>query len=97
VRCCAEGDDSHEGGTGNEDDGIDPTMRVRLANTYNILRKAEGYQKINLWDFCLFHLLMARPDPEVDIAFLLMDQKRNGYIDLDDFKVRFILKQFECA
>uniref|UniRef100_A0A7S2XI43 Calmodulin n=1 Tax=Attheya septentrionalis TaxID=420275 RepID=A0A7S2XI43_9STRA len=87
VRCCAEGDDSHEGGTGNEDDGIDPTMRVRLANTYNILRKAEGYQKINLWDFCLFHLLMARPDPEVDIAFLLMDQKRNGYIDLDDFKL----------
>lgn len=51
-------------------------MGVRIANTYNILRKQEGVQKINMADFCLFHLLMARPDPEVDSEFL------DGYIVL---------------
>jgi len=30
---------------------------------------------------------MARPDPEVDIAFLLMDRNKRGHIDLEDFKV----------
>ena len=44
--------------------------------------------EIGLSDFCLLHLLMARPDPEVDVAFVLMDRRRRGYIDLDDFKVR---------
>jgi solute carrier family 25 (mitochondrial aspartate/glutamate transporter), member 12/13 len=41
--------------------------------------------EIRLTDFCLFHLLMARPDPEVDIAFLLMDRHKTGRIALDDF------------
>jgi solute carrier family 25 aspartate/glutamate transporter 12/13 len=62
----------------------DYSARIRMANTYNILRKTDGIQKINLADFCLFHLLMARPDPEVDIAFLIMDQNRTGTITLDD-------------
>lgn len=64
----------------------DPSAASRVANTYSILRKTEGMQKINLSDFCLFYLLMARPDPEVDIAFLLMDKSRTGTITLDDFK-----------
>lgn len=66
----------------------EPNAGYRVASTYNILRKTEGLQKINLADFCLFYILMARPDPEVDIAFLLMDQNRSGTIHLDDFKVR---------
>ena len=60
---------------------------LRVANTFNILRKSKGYQRINLEDFCLFHAIMARPDPEVDIAFLLMDRQKRGYISLYDFKV----------
>lgn len=67
------------------DDGA--AHAIRIANTFNILRKSRGYQRINLEDFCLFHAIMARPDPEVDIAFLLMDRRRRGYISLDDFKV----------
>jgi hypothetical protein len=58
----------------------------RIANTYNILRKEAGIQRINFSDYCLFHLLMARPDPEVDIAFLLMDSERTGHVNLTDFK-----------
>ena len=69
-----------------ENTADDPTAASRVANTYNILRKTEGLQKIDLSDFCLFYLLMARPDPEVDIAFLFMDQSRTGTITLDDFK-----------
>lgn len=75
----------------NDEDGNssrEPNAGYRVASTYSILRKTEGLQKINLADFCLFHILMARPDPEVDIAFLLMDQSRTGTINLDDFKVR---------
>ena len=64
----------------------DKTAASRVANTYSILRKTEGLQKINLSDFCLFYLLMSRPDPEVDIAFLLMDKSRTGTITIDDFK-----------
>jgi solute carrier family 25 aspartate/glutamate transporter 12/13 len=62
----------------------DPTARVRMANTYKILRKPDGIQKISLANFCLFHLLMSRPDPEVDIAFMLLDKDRTGCITLEN-------------
>jgi solute carrier family 25 aspartate/glutamate transporter 12/13 len=70
---------------------------TRIVNAYNILRRVEGFTRINLTDFCLFHLLMARPDPEVDIAFLLMDRKKRGYIDLEDFKVENIYGSYELT
>ena len=60
--------------------------KIRIANTYNILRKSTGHQKIRFEDYCIFHMIMARPDPEVDIAFLLMDRNRKGFITLQDFK-----------
>jgi Ca2+-binding EF-hand superfamily protein len=69
-----------------EMDSRDPRMKLRMANTFNILRKTEGVQKINLANFSLFHLLMARPDPEVDIAFLLMDDDRTGTISLANLR-----------
>ena len=69
-----------------EMDRRDPRTKVRMANTFDILRKTEGVQKIDLANFCLFHLLMARPDPEVDIAFLLMDENRTGTISLGNLK-----------
>jgi solute carrier family 25 aspartate/glutamate transporter 12/13 len=39
-----------------------------------------------LADFAFFFLLMSRPDPEVDVAFLLIDQRRTGQIQLDDLR-----------
>lgn len=66
---------------------------LSIANTYqNILRKSpyqrsqRQEQMVRLTDFCLFHLLMARPDPEVDIAFLLMDRRKAGSINVHDFQ-----------
>ena len=67
-----------------EGDDQDPSARLRMANTYKLLRKPDGIQKIHLANFCLFHLLMSRPDPEVDIAFLLLDRDRTGAITLDN-------------
>lgn len=63
----------------------DPTVNLRIANTYNILSK-QNSSRIYLADFCLFHLLMARPDPEVDIAFLLMDYRQTGQIHIEDLQ-----------
>ena len=68
----------------------DPLASVRIANTFNILRNDDAHgstmftQKISLADFCLFHLLMARPDPEVDITFLLIDVHKRGVLYKDD-------------
>ena len=49
------------------------------------LNSATNSNRVHFTEFCLFHLLMARPDPEVDIAFLLMDRSRTGHITLEDF------------
>ena len=38
-------------------------------------------------DFLLFDLLMSRPDPYFDIAFLLADKHRRGYLDKSDVKL----------
>lgn len=63
----------------------DEATWLRISNTFRILRKNDGL-RIDLPDFCLYHLLMARPDPEIDITFLVMDRRRRGAINLDDFK-----------
>ena len=67
-------------------DKTDDEFHIRVANTYNIIRKTMGHQQIKFDDYCVFHLIMARPDPEVDIAMLLMDRSRKGYLTLQDFK-----------
>jgi len=61
---------------------------VKSIDAYNILKTSQhqGDSKIGLTDFCIFHLLKARPDPEIDIAFLLMDRNKRGFINLEDFK-----------
>lgn len=62
-------------------------LKLRLANTFGILMMNEDAKKlVSFEEFCTFHLLMSRPDPEVDIAFILMDRERRGYITLSDFK-----------
>ena len=81
---------------------LDPLASLRIANAYHIFQPHPNHslpqkstnpnsnavvpQRIYLPDFCLFHLLMARPDPEVDMAFLLMDRRRTGQIRLDDLQ-----------
>ena len=65
----------------------DPNAALRVENAYNILRSGGGGKTVLTFaDYCLFHLLMARPDPEVDIAFLVMDQRRRGFIKVEDFR-----------
>lgn len=73
----------------------DPLASVRIANTFHVLqqnhdnntRKGGGSlfsKRISLADFCLFHLLMARPDPEIDITFMLMDVRKRGVLYKED-------------
>jgi solute carrier family 25 (mitochondrial aspartate/glutamate transporter), member 12/13 len=75
----------------------DPLVGLWIANAYNLFQRPTSGRslsleengrhqapRIYLEDFCFFHLLMARPDPEVDIAFLLMDQRQTGQIYLED-------------
>ena len=64
---------------------------MRISNTFKIFRESRvgGHKltrNINFPEFCLFHQIMNRPDPEVDIAFAFMDRQRRGYIDRADFK-----------
>jgi CRP-like cAMP-binding protein len=70
----------------------DPLVGLRLANTYKILKRRNtssmdsgpSSSRIYLADFCFFHLFISRPDPEIDIAWLLMDVRQTGQIDLED-------------
>ncbi len=63
-----------------------------IANAYqSILRGTSSTyhdekNHITLEDFCFFHFLMARPDPEIDIAFILMDRSKAGMITRNDFE-----------
>ena len=80
--------DSCLGDSTGENDKSKDILKWRLGNTLGILfiQNEQNNERINLEDFCVFHMLMSRPDPEVDIAFIFMDRHRRGYIDLDDFK-----------
>lgn len=69
-------------------------LNLHIANTYNVLHAPHNAsnptsQRLYLKDFCFFHFIVARPDPEVDLAFLLMDDQQTGKISLDDLK-RFL-------
>eukprot|EP00953_Heterococcus_sp_UTEX-ZZ885_P028786 15344-Heterococcus_DN1.PRE.1 len=65
-------------------DGInnDPVQGERLLTLLRLLRGDSEF--INFRDFTVFNLLMTRPDPEFDIAFMLMDRDHKGYITRDD-------------
>jgi len=63
-----------------------------IANAYqSILRGTSSTyhdekNHVTLEDFCFFQFLMARPDPEIDIAFILMDRSKAGMITRSDFE-----------
>ena len=44
----------------------------------------DGSDRVSYDDFTTFSLLMSRPDPYFDIAFLLADKKKRGYLDIHD-------------
>jgi solute carrier family 25 (mitochondrial aspartate/glutamate transporter), member 12/13 len=78
----------------------DSLISVRLVKTYCSYRNPVNARpddsettRIYLSDFCFFHLLMVRADPEVDIAFLCMDEHHTGQIVLRDL-VKFLLPVF---
>jgi solute carrier family 25 (mitochondrial aspartate/glutamate transporter), member 12/13 len=67
----------------------DSLIRLRLIERFhdhNVLSEKEQEPKLHLNDFCFFFLLIARPDPEVDVAFLLMDENQTGQIGLHDLE-----------
>ena len=74
----------------------DSLIRLRLIkkfNDFSSISAQEQEPKFHLNDFCFFFFLLARPDPEVDIAFLLMDENRTGQIGLHDIEA-FLLPVF---
>lgn len=66
----------------------DPSMwSARLAHTYRILKGRSSHDKrITFKDYCFFRMLLSRTDPEVDIAFLLIDSRQRGRISLEDLR-----------
>jgi len=57
----------------------------QILSFYNTVM-GQRYNAISFKEFVLFQVLMARPDPEYDIAFLLMDTDKKGYVTLKDLK-----------
>lgn len=69
----------------------DPMASLQIVSTFHkslqpkiATQHDDQADRIYLEDYCFYQLLMDRPDPEVDIAFLLMDQKQTGHIYLED-------------
>lgn len=86
IRSCLLHDEQRESQyTENVTDGS------TIENAYNSILNSSAMQQFNnnqifLSDFCLFYLLISRPDPEIDIAFLLMDRHKTGSITKADFQ-----------
>jgi solute carrier family 25 (mitochondrial aspartate/glutamate transporter), member 12/13 len=51
---------------------------------FQLVTTATEDDKVSYEDFLLFDLLMSRPDPYFDIAFLLADKHKRGYLDIND-------------
>ena len=62
----------------------DAELEARLLALYKAFKADRD--RIYFADFTLFNVLMARPDPEFDIAFALLDRDHHGYLCLDDIK-----------
>jgi len=66
----------------NDTSGIDVIKYSQLRSLYRIIRGDQEF--IRFKDFSLFNMFMTRPDPEYDIAFLLFDRKKQGFLTKDD-------------
>ncbi|KAG5190897.1 hypothetical protein JKP88DRAFT_297327 [Tribonema minus] len=66
-------------------DGMGDQNVLKGERLLYLLRLLRGDSEfIDFRDFTVFNLLMTRPDPEYDIAFMLMDRDHKGYITRDD-------------
>ena len=59
------------------------TPQKRSATTSMAPQSLENI-RVNYRDFSIFNLFMTRPDPHFEIAFLLSDTGKKGYVDMSD-------------
>eukprot|EP00934_Nitzschia_sp_Nitz4_P004314 Nitzschia sp. Nitz4//scaffold6_size259037//81142//84016//NITZ4_001061-RA/size259037-augustus-gene-0.288-mRNA-1//1//CDS//3329556854//4304//frame0 len=83
IRSCFTEQQKSSTAEGVENSSVANTLRQFLRSS---VQNNSGEYRIYLPDYCLFRLFMARPDPEVDIIFLLMDKRRTGAIAREDFE-----------
>ncbi|CAM9548932.1 unnamed protein product [Heterosigma akashiwo] len=65
-----------------------PDSESKVAQLLHMYKAMVGQHmaKIAFREYVLFHVLMARPDPEFDVAFALMDRQKKGYVDRRDLR-----------
>jgi solute carrier family 25 aspartate/glutamate transporter 12/13 len=66
----------------NDTSGIDVIKYSQLRSLYRIVRGDQEFVRFK--DFSLFNMFMTRPDPEYDIAFLLFDRNKQGFLTKED-------------
>lgn len=71
-----------------------PELEAQLLALYKAFSGAKD--RIYFSDFALFNVLMARPDPEYDIAFALLDRQKRGYLILDDIREYVKTRRVSC-
>ena len=71
----------------------DPIAFAKIAAIYSLFINDEGGKYIDSLstpvsyaEWAVFSIFLTRPDPHFDIAFLLVDADRKGYVTLDDVK-----------
>ena len=66
----------------NDTSVIDVIKYSQLRSLYRIIRGDQEFVRFK--DFSLFNMFMTRPDPEYDIAFLLFDRHKKGFLTKED-------------
>jgi len=73
----------------------DPIAFAQVAGLYRIFAGNKEEQQgavanleeeVSFKEFAVFNFLMTRPDPHFDIAFMLVDTNKKGFVILDDIK-----------
>jgi len=69
----------------------DPEKYAEIASLYKIFSQQhqkhdDAIRDVSYKDFTLFNMLMTRPDPQFEIAFMLVDEDRKGYVDAYDVR-----------
>lgn len=63
--------------------GLTPQKQKQAATISKASQSLENI-RVNYRDFSIFNLFMTRPDPHFEIAFLLTDTGKKGYINMPD-------------
>ena len=62
------------------------SSETNISDTNNNAAPAQESTLVSFKDFVIFNLMMSRPDPYFDIAFLLADKDKKGYLTIEDIK-----------